>query len=370
MNKIFATLDELAAHMRQELDSKSKRHLLLFAYNSIGKTRLSMAFREAGKQGEERDTLYFNAFTEDLFTWDNDLEHDNERVLKINSSSRFFSGLEELELESRIRRFLHRYVDFDFKIDYEKWAINFSRGTTVNNIKISRGEESIFVWCFFLAIFQLAIDEEETYKWVKYVYIDDPVSSLDENNCIAMASHLAELLKKQNNIKIVISSHHTLFFNVLFNEFKSKKSNDPTSKYFLHRDKQSDKYILKKTNDTPFFHHIATLVELRELERNDKLRTHHFNMLRIILEKSASFHGFKNFSDIITNENSTLHARVVNLLNHGNYSLYEPREMLEENKTHFRRILDDFLNRYPFNSDIFSEFSVQLDSPEAQIGDH
>ena len=24
----------------------------------------------------KRDTLYFNAFTEDLFTWDNDLEDD------------------------------------------------------------------------------------------------------------------------------------------------------------------------------------------------------------------------------------------------------------------------------------------------------
>ena len=31
------------------------------------------------------DTLYFNAFTEDLFPWDNDLDDDSERKLKINS---------------------------------------------------------------------------------------------------------------------------------------------------------------------------------------------------------------------------------------------------------------------------------------------
>lgn len=110
MSENFADLDELATHLRQELTNK--KYLLLYAYNGTGKTRLSMAFKEAGKQGDQRDTLYFNAFTEDLFTWDNDLDGDSDRVLKINSSSSFFSGIEEMEMENRIRPFLHRYVDF------------------------------------------------------------------------------------------------------------------------------------------------------------------------------------------------------------------------------------------------------------------
>ena len=41
------------------------------------------------------------------------------------------------------------------------------------------------------------------------IYIDDPISSLDENNAIAVASHLAQLLKKTRiELKAVISSHH------------------------------------------------------------------------------------------------------------------------------------------------------------------
>jgi wobble nucleotide-excising tRNase len=52
----------------------------------------------------------------------------------------------------------------------------------VEDIKISRGEENIFVWSFFLAIAGLAIDNDENYKWVKTIYIDDPISSLDDNN--------------------------------------------------------------------------------------------------------------------------------------------------------------------------------------------
>lgn len=232
----FANLDELAAHLRYELEIK--KYVLLYAYNGTGKTRLSMAFKDAGKQGDERDTLYFNAFTEDLFTWDNDLEGDRERALKINENSRFFKGLENLEMESRIRPFLHRYGDFDFIIDYEQWAITFSRdvevetddGTrieTINNIKVSRGEENIFVWCFFLAILQLVIDGDPTYSWVKYVFIDDPISSLDDNNAVAIAWDLTQILKKQDKVSILISSHHTLFFNVIYSELGN------ANRYFL-----------------------------------------------------------------------------------------------------------------------------------------
>jgi hypothetical protein len=39
------------------------------------------------------DTLYFNAFTEDLFHWDNDLENDMTRVLQLKES-KFFKVFE------------------------------------------------------------------------------------------------------------------------------------------------------------------------------------------------------------------------------------------------------------------------------------
>ncbi len=84
----------------------------------------------------------------------------------------------------------------------------------IEDIKISRGEENIFIWCFFLAVLELAIEAErgDAYDWVKFVYIDDPISSLDEHNAIAVASGLASLLKRvTNDVKVVISTHHGLF---------------------------------------------------------------------------------------------------------------------------------------------------------------
>jgi len=353
----FADLNTMAGHLRQVLENK--KYILLFAYNGTGKTRLSMAFKDLCKDGENRDTLYFNAFTEDLFTWDNDLENDAERVLRMNTASRFFAGLDELEMESRIRGFLHRYADFQFDINYQQGTIRFWREMQKNDrdedepvlIKVSRGEENIFIWCFFLAIAQLAIEEQEAYGWVKYIYIDDPISSLDDNHAIAVAAHLAHLLKSQDRIKVVLSSHHTLFFNVMCNELKKAQ------RYFLS--KIENGYELRDTNNTPRFYHVAMLNELHEAAESGELYTYHFNILRSIIEKTATFHGFNSFSACIRqdpdDEEGIVHARVINLLSHGNYSLFEPKEMLDENKEIFRKVLRDFMNNYRFNPELFPE---------------
>jgi len=182
----FADLNALAAHLRAEL--ATKKFTLLYAYNGTGKTRLSGAFRDLGRATNEfgetlkRDTLYFNAYTEDLFFWDNDLEGERQRVLELNDDSKFFNGLRELEMEVKIGKLLQRYSDLNFYIEYDRQkhsdseslplppAVTFFRERTTNGdpipIKVSRGEENIFIWCFFLAIVQLVLDGAEAYDWV------------------------------------------------------------------------------------------------------------------------------------------------------------------------------------------------------------
>jgi len=292
----YKSMRRLSQRLRDDLNSQD--FILLYAYNGTGKTRLSMEFKDAGKRKKDidRDTLYFNAYTEDLFHWDNDLSNDSERVLQINSDSNFFNGFKELALEEKIFSYLERYADFNFKIDYEKWTITFPRDDASDiKIKISRGEENIFIWCIFLALCELTIDGAEAYDWVKFFYIDDPISSLDDNNAIAVASDLAKLLKNgKDKIKTVISSHHGLFFNVMCNELKKFKH----KQYCLHKN-GSDGYTLRATNDTPFFHHVAMLSELQQAIESGKIYTHHFNTLRSILEKTATFFGFSDFSDCI-----------------------------------------------------------------------
>jgi wobble nucleotide-excising tRNase len=305
-----------------------------------------MAFKDYGKRNGTPDTLYFNAYTEDLFSWDNDLEGDSDHALKINSASNFFSGFKELALEEKISVYLERYADFDFKINYEEWTIAFSCQKD-QNIKISRGEQNIFIWCIFLAICQLVIDEHQSYSWVKYIYIDDPISSLDDNNAISVATDLVQLLKKgKDRLKAVISSHHSLFYNVIYNELRSSECKS----YFYYRQKDLEIYTLQATTDTPFFHHVAILSELKQVASSGKIYTYHFNILRSILEKTATFLGYEDFSDCIQNiDDEILYTRALNLLSHGKYSIYDPKEMVDDNKELFKKILDVFLNRYCFN---------------------
>jgi len=373
----FPALPELAQQLRTEL--AQKKFVLLYAYNGTGKTRLSVAFKDLGKKTIQRpftvedtvddpltitetegDTLYFNAFTEDLFHWDNDLQNDRERVLKINRDSRFFAGLGELEMDNRIRPLLNRYADFDFRIDTTEWEVSFSREveidgsrTVAEDIKVSRGEENIFIWCFFLAIVELAMDPEiEAYRWVKYIYIDDPISSLDENNAVMVAHHLAQVLTgSREQVRAVVSTHHVLFYNVLCNELKKSR------KYFLTREAQSGSFLISETDSTPFLHHLAALVELHQAERSGAVYTHHFNVLRRVMEQTACFFGYANWADCIKPEsndpNQTLYKRRIDLMSHGDYSLYEPRELMPENKEHFGRVLRQFLSNHPFSPTLF-----------------
>lgn len=376
----FRSLKSLAAKLRKDLRGvrgrkktakrkgtkpiKDNDCVLLFAHNGVGKTRLSMEFKDIGKKGSEADSLYFNAFTEDLFDWDNDFDDDQERLIKFKSHSRFFKDLEGMGLDDQIREHLHRHADFNFNINFAEEEIRFFRDVVedgknkrVEDIKISRGEENLFIWCFFLAILQLATEAEkgQPYDWVKYVYIDDPISSLDEHNTIAVASDLARIIKEtKNGVKFVISTHHGLFFNVMFNELKGKRGPDDDNEikrkaYILHRRNDSPEYTLQDTAESPFLHHVAALAELKAASKTGKISQFHFNMFRSILEKTAIFFGSQHISTCFKGlPKRALYARFLNVRSHAKYSVFEAEPIHAADKKMFREILAAFLDRYQF----------------------
>ena len=373
----YANLKTLARKLRDDLGGVDL--ILAYAYNRTGKTRLSMEFKDIGKRKNNgtADTLYFNAYTEDLFTWDNDIENDTARGLKINQSSRFFDGFKNEPLEPTIDEYLKRYADFDFDFTFQEVQqgnesfsrpvfVSFSKGEELH-IKISRGEQNIFIWCVFMAICEQILKYPGAYSKVKHLYIDDPISSLDDNNAIAVACDLAKLLRRaahrtdQNgapsSMKIVFSSHHALFFNVMCNEIGRAKEGEPKvspKRYFWHRPNGDGVFTLRATEDTPFFHHVASLAKLQLAAdpKTGKLYTFHFNALRSIMEKTASFFGHADISFCLkaldNEEDRALYNRALNLLSHGKYAIHEPTEMGEDNKALFRRILEDFTTKFQF----------------------
>lgn len=382
----YKNLKTLVTRLRDDLNNPTGpvSLVLIYAYNRTGKTRLSMEFKDAGKRKNKKnptgtpDTLYFNAFTEDLFVWENDLEGDSVRRLQLNEKSSFLNAMTELALDETIARYLSRYADFEFDFTYKDVQqskdtiskpdfVSFRKGGEAN-IKVSRGEQNIFIWCIFMAICERMLDGHESYQGKKYLYIDDPISSLDDNNAISVACDLAKLLRRATTrqdaegkpapIKVIFSSHHALFFNVMCNEIGRKKEDEPSvshKRYFLHRPSGEGIYTLQATEDTPFFHHVATLAVLQRAAdpKKGKLYTFHFNALRSVMEKTASFFGHPSIAFCLkaldTDADRALFNRALNLLSHGAYAIHEPTEMGEDNKELFRRILREFVTRFEFH---------------------
>jgi hypothetical protein len=400
---IFQSLDEIALRLRDDFHSGNKEFILLYAHNGTGKTRLSTEFKNkapknsTGENTPERDTLYFNAFTEDLFYWDNDHEDDQEPRLLVNPNSSLLSGFSDLSIEESIAKHFHRYCTARFEISlyspeevaamsspnasshalYRRFGneletkpkyIKFKTQSDEDWIKISRGEERIFVWSTFLSFVEQVLKGESSYRWVKFLYIDDPISSLDDNNVIAVATDLAGVLRdlkartqivsslsshgetseplEHNPIKAIVSSHHALFFNILFNSLKGSRCRH----YFLNYSTTSAEYTLRVTDETPFFHHVALLCELRKAAQSRLLYTYHFNILRSILEKTAIFLGKDDFRACLEGiDEQEICSRTLDILSHGNYSLFEPVEMLEDNKDLFQKILSTFIEKYNFD---------------------
>ncbi len=401
-------LKQVVAKILRDLGKKGSKNekdiVLLFAYNRVGKTRLSMEFKDIGKVKNpktkkiDRNTLYFNAFTEDLFVWDNDLKGDSERLLRMNHKSRFVAGFKGRDIKPRIRNFLNKYADFDFEIiekDKKDWDINFSRMGKDNvkkeNIKISRGEENLFIWCVFLVALQFVLDKDSAYESVEYIYIDDPISSLDDWNAIAVACEISKMFgdnkrkddkkqddkkqddkkkddkkqddKKQDDkkkddkkreIKIIVSTHHGLFFNALYNDISTEGLKNKT--YVLHRLKESGDYALCDTADTPLSYHVAMLGELQHAINNDRLFTYHFNIMRSIMDTTAIFFGYKSFKACLhLQKDENVKSRALSLLSHAQYPVYNPDIMLDDTKELFESIFYDFMDRYKFDITPFAK---------------
>jgi len=387
---LLSSLPAVAVKLRKELEKK--KFVLLYAHNGTGKTRLSTAFKDLGKKlvaspltaeageslvperGEQLeaemkqgDTLYFNAFTEDLFSWDNDLENDWERILNLNSDSSFFDGPKKLAMEAKIEEKLERYVDFGFYIDYDEWFVTFFRERDKENnpipIKVSRGEENIFIWCFFLAIVQIAIDDDEDnpYDWVKYIYIDDPISSLDEHNAIKVAHDLIHLLSTSgDHLRIVISTHHVLFYNVIANQLRKRAS----FKFYLAKGPDPETYILEDWENVPPFHHLSTIVDLCATRDNGELNSHHFNMLRRVLEQTAAFFGHESWVECLRpregESEKAFQKRVLDLNSHGDCVVFESSTINDEMRSAFRTIFEEFRRSFPFNPAWFPPASATV----------
>lgn len=184
----------------QQLKDSNKKVQLIYAFNGIGKTRLSLEFKDliAPKSDSNQDSelggikfLYYNAFTEDLFYWFKNPELDTELKLKIQPNNFTTWVLRDQGQDQNIIANFQHYTNTNvlprFSEDFSEITFLLTDGSgSFENIKISKGEESNFVWCVFYSLLEQIFDvlnvaeptERETNQFdqLEYVFIDDPES--------------------------------------------------------------------------------------------------------------------------------------------------------------------------------------------------
>lgn len=370
-NNVFPDLKEVA----ENIINDDKKLTLMYAFNATGKTRLSMTFKEQLNPPKEtsdyvglgnKRVLYFNSFTEDLFTWENDLDNDEHRYLMYKTDTAFGKYIDEQSVDQRINEKFRSFVRSDIFVKFERientdnMGIKFFRGDKV--IKISRGEERLFTWCVFMIIAENIVSDLKEDKdnndinSIDYIYIDDPVSSLDETYTIAAALDLADLVKDSvlktekekkdgKSLKFIISTHHALFFEVLSNSFK--KMNSKTVNILEKNIDDAEGYVIKGANNSPFSYHNYIIKKINDTSY-DALSKYHFNLMRNLLEKTALFLGYSDYQTLIPEESNdrSKFLKLLNEYSHGNHPDSESYMLRNDEKNLFREKFKEFKETY------------------------
>ncbi|AQV75405.1 AAA family ATPase [Escherichia coli] len=406
------TLKQIA----QELIDANKKVQLIYAFNGTGKTRLSREFKEliapkninnpsCTEAEPSRNTiLYYNAFTEDLFYWDNDLDTDAEPRLKIQPNtftSWLIALLQTLGEDDNIITNFQRYTSSKatpiFNQEYSEVTFRISKSnpatpeisdkiteddlTSVQgqyeNIKISKGEESNFVWSVIYTLLEQVVSTlneldatnriTDEFDKLEYVFIDDPVSSLDDNHLIELAVDLAGLIKSsKSTLKFIITTHNPLFYNVLYNELSNKAYEKQANgedilsynakrefkKYRLEKQADGLYQILEQKTDSPFSYHLFLLSEIQSAITDGQIRKYHFSFIRNVLEKMATFLGYNYWPVLLPKTTDgkpdSFANRILNLSSHSAHAGEEIAVVDDVDKEKLEELVNYLIQTYGF----------------------
>ena len=347
---------------------------LIYAFNGTGKTRLSREFKQLvapkgfGEGDEEKSSrnkfLYYNAFTEDLFYWDNDLEEDAAPKLKIQPNTYtdwLLTLLKDLGQDGNIVKYFQHFANDKltphFSEDFTEITFTLVRGDDKGTelLKISKGEESNFIWSVFYTLLDQVIEvlnvaepsdrETDQFDQLEYIFIDDPVSSLDDNHLIELAVNLAGLIKSsQSNLKFIVTTHSPLFYNVLYNELNSKAC------YLLERFEDGTFELLDKYGDSnkSFSYHLYLKQTLENAIAENKVQKYHFTLLRNLYEKTASFLGYPKWSELLPDDKQAYLNRIIQFTSHSTLSNQVVAEPSGPEKNTVALLLNHLVSNYGY----------------------
>jgi wobble nucleotide-excising tRNase len=244
---------------------------------------------------------------------------------------------------------------------------------------LSEAEKTSITLAFFFVILDVYIKGEANNELL-VIWIDDPIASFDIEKVYIISSIIYEKLNHilslgQSNvtnisteIKIIISTHHILFYNrmnLLFKNGNKKSHNISFNKHQIK--KKSTTNIINKTEhrikqinknqDTNFIESLITRIN------NDKT-IFSLNLLRQFLEHIASLLGYTHYKDLLkkiypidktkpNDDNEKTIIKICGLLNENSHSeiIYEDKLifLVDDNLQLKDKTLKDTLNFINYN---------------------
>jgi hypothetical protein len=190
-------------------------------------------------------------------------------------------------------------------------------------------------------------NERETNKFdqLDYVFIDDPVSSLDENHLIELAFNLAGLIKSsKSGLRFIVTTHSPLFYNVLYNELNSKTC------YLLDRFEDGTFELIEKKGDSnkSFSYHLYLKQILEKAITEKRVQKYHFTLLRNLYEKTASFLGYPRWSELLPDDKQLYFSRIIQFTSHSTLSNEAVAEPTPQEKETVNFLLKHLIENYGF----------------------
>lgn len=287
LNKIFKEYESLrnkANKFSEELQTKqkeAKRHLLLreiydfvnvIDYNGLT-TEIETLKTDYNKAKSNYDIIVeeISQVKTEIEDKKRELNNEEKGAKKVNEYLNDFLGHKYLLLKAieETEEILEgKYIKFEIYRGDEK-AFN-----------LSEGEKSLIAFCYFLA----KLEDVNTKGSKPIIWIDDPISSLDNNHIFFIYSLInGEIIQKENFEQLILSTHNLNFLKYLKKLQGANKTKETTTKYrflIIQRDFNSSSFALMplylKDYVTEFNYLFKQLYECSRLEEVDDSNYHIF----------------------------------------------------------------------------------------------
>ena len=193
-------------------------------------------------------------------------------------------------------------LDIKFKleiIDNDYRIVPLNEDSEIKIKDISEGERNLLSFLFFYYELFDNLDKTSFKSEIKYIIIDDPISSLDANNKYYLVSLIKSLLE-DSQIQVFIFTHDwTSFCNILYGKNNLHKETSNIRAFEIKKDSESHSYLaFANPTISPYEHDFFEIIDMAELNSPDALNDsdiyHLPNCMRRVLEHFLEFKSAKH----------------------------------------------------------------------------